>query len=80
LNELRRMTGAIIDLNVVPGASRPFERVNWTICHRNAEVRDFVVHRLNSWRQQTQLACEIAYDDAVFLQEQRDSFQFSFLY
>ncbi len=74
LNELRRMTGAIIDLNIVQGTRRPFERVNWTISHRNAEIRDFVVRRLNYWMQQTQIACDMAHDDAVFLQEQRNEF------
>jgi len=72
LNELRRMTGAIIDLNVVQGTRRPFERVNWTISHRNTDVRDFVVRRLNYWMQQTQIACDMAYDDGVFLQEQHE--------
>jgi hypothetical protein len=70
------MTGAIIDLNVVQGTRRPFERVNWTISHRNTEVRDFVVRRLNYWMQQTQLACDMAYDDAVFVQEQRNYYLF----
>jgi len=70
LNELRRMTSAIIDLNVVQGTRRPFERVNWTISHPNTEVRDFVVRRLNYWMQQTQITCDMAYDDSVFLQEQ----------
>ena len=74
LNELRQMTSAIIDLNVVQGTRCSFERVNWTISHRNAEVRDFVARRLNYWMQQTQIACDMAYDDAVFLQEQRISF------
>jgi hypothetical protein len=80
LNELRRLTSAIIDLNVVPGTSRPFERVIWTISHRNTEVRDFVVRRLNYWMQQTQIACDMAYDDAIFLQEQRNSLQYSVLF
>jgi len=66
------MTGAIIDLNIVQGTRCSFERVNWTISHRNTEVRDFVVRRLNHWTQQTQIACDMAYDDAVFLQEQRE--------
>jgi len=72
------MTGAIIDLNVVQGTRRPFERVNWTVSHRNIEIRDFVVRRLNYWKEQTQIACDIAYDDAVFLQEQCDHIQLSF--
>ncbi len=80
LNELRRITGAIIDLNVVQGTRRPFERVNWTVSHRNIEIRDFVVRRLNYWKEQTQIACDIAYDDAVFLQEQCDHIQLYFLF
>ena len=72
------MTGAIIDLNVVQGTRRLFERVNWTVSHRNIEVRDFVVRRLNYWMEQTQIACDIAYDDAIFLQEQRNHIQLSF--
>ncbi|CAF1201704.1 unnamed protein product [Rotaria sordida] len=72
LNELRRMTGAIIDLNIVQDTKHPFERVNWTISHRNTEIRDFVVRRLNYWMQQTQIACDMAYDDAIFLQEKHE--------
>jgi len=66
------MTGAIIDLNVIHDTRRPFERVIWTISHPNTDVRDFVVRRLNYWMQQTQIACDMAHDDAVFLQEQRN--------
>lgn len=73
------MTGAIIDLNIVQGTTRPFERVNWTISHRNTEIRDFVVRRLNYWMQQTQIACDMAYDDAIFLQKQRNYFLFYLL-
>ncbi len=73
------MTGAIIDLNVVQGTRRSFERVNWTISHRNTEIRDFVVRRLNYWMQQTQIVCNMAYDDAVFIQEQRNYYLFLFL-
>ncbi len=73
LNELRRVTGAIIDLNVIPGSRHPFQRVNWTISHQNTDIRDFVVRRLNYWMQQTQIACDMAYDDAVFLQDQRNN-------
>ncbi|CAF4479401.1 unnamed protein product, partial [Rotaria sp. Silwood2] len=69
LNELRRMTCAIIDLTVVQDTKRLFERVNWTISHHNRDVRDFVVRRLNYWMQQTQITCDMAYDDAIFLQE-----------
>jgi hypothetical protein len=29
--------------------------------------------------QQTQIACDMAYDDAIFLQEQRNNFNFSIL-
>ncbi|CAF3702500.1 unnamed protein product [Rotaria sp. Silwood1] len=72
LNELRRMTGAIIDLNIVQNTKYSFERVNWTILHRNTEIRDFVVRRLNYWMQQTQINCDIAYDDAIFLQEKHE--------
>lgn len=60
------MTGAIIDLNVIQGTSSLFERVNWTISHRNTEVRDFIARRLDYWMQQTQIACDMAYDDALF--------------
>lgn len=70
------MTGAIIDLHVIPGTQCPFERVDWTISHPNRDVRDFVVRRLNYWMQQTQLASDMAYEDAVFLQEQRKSLTF----
>jgi hypothetical protein len=70
------MTGAIIDLNVVQGTNRPFERVNWTISHRNTEVRDFVARRLNYWMQLTQIACDMAHDDTVFLREQRNHSSF----
>ncbi|CAF0820448.1 unnamed protein product [Adineta steineri] len=72
LNDLRHMTNAIIDLSVVQGTRCAFERVNWTISHRNTEVCAFVVRRLNYWAQQTQIACDMSYDDAVFLQEQRE--------
>ncbi|CAF4138818.1 unnamed protein product, partial [Rotaria magnacalcarata] len=72
LNELRRMTGAIIDLNVVQNTNRPFERVNWTIFHCNTEVRDFIIRRLNHWSQQTQILCDMAYADMVFLQEKQN--------
>ncbi|CAF4763072.1 unnamed protein product, partial [Rotaria magnacalcarata] len=63
------MTGAIIDLNVVQNTNRPFERVNWTIFHCNTEVRGFIIRRLNHWSQQTQILCDMAYADMVFLQE-----------
>ncbi len=53
--------------------------MNWTISHRNTEVRDFVVRRLNYWTEQTQIACDMAYDDAVFLQEQRNDLEFACL-
>ncbi|CAF0879542.1 unnamed protein product [Adineta steineri] len=72
LNDLRHMTNAIIDLSVIQGTRCAFERVNWTISHRNTEVSAFVVRRLNYWAQQTQIACDMSYDDAVFLQEQRE--------
>ncbi|CAF0984286.1 unnamed protein product [Adineta ricciae] len=70
LNELRCVTGAIIDLNVVQGTSRPFERVNWSVSHDNSEVRDFVSRRLKHWMQQTQLTCDMASEDTIFLLEQ----------
>lgn len=63
------MTGAIIDLNIVPGTRRPFERVNWTISHHQSKVREFVVRRLNYWMQQTQMACDMIYEDGLFLDE-----------
>lgn len=69
MNELRRMTGAIIDLNILPGTRHSFERVNWTITHHNNDVRDFVVRRLNYWMQQTQLACDMIHEDELFLKE-----------
>lgn len=69
MNELRRMTGAIIDLNILPGTRHPFERVNWIITHNNNEVRDFVVRRVNYWMQQTQLACDMIYEDELFVKE-----------
>ncbi|UJR15229.1 hypothetical protein I4U23_002185 [Adineta vaga] len=75
LNELRYMTSAIIDLNIVQGTNRPFERVNWTISHHNSEVRDFVSRRLKYWMEQTQLTCDMANDDAIFLQEQHSEKQ-----
>ena len=73
LNELRHMTGAIIDLHVIQGTRCSFERVDWTISHPSRDVRDFVLRRLNHWMQQTQLACDMTYDDAMFLEEQRQS-------
>ena len=69
MNELRHMTGAIIDLNILSGTRQPFERVNWIITHNNNEVRDFVVRRLNYWMQQTQLACDMIYEDELFMKE-----------
>lgn len=70
MNELRHTTGAIIDLHIVQGTCRPFERVNWTISHRNHGIRDFVLRRLNYWMQQTQIACHMAYEDGLFVREQ----------
>lgn len=70
MNELRRTTGAIIDLNVLPDVKYSFGRVNWTISHNDKEVRHFVVRRLKYWMQQTQILCDMAHADAIFLQEQ----------
>lgn len=69
LNELRQMTGAIIDLHVVPGTRKPFERVDWTVSHRNSEICDFVLRRLNYWMQETQLICDMAYEDELFTEK-----------
>ena len=63
------MTGAIIDLHVVPGTRRPFERVDWTVSHRNPDVCDFVLRRLNYWMQETQLICDMTYEDTLFLKK-----------
>ena len=73
MNELRSMTGAIIDLNVVQDTRRPFERVNWAVSHRDMDVCGFVARRLNYWMQQTQIVLDIAQEDAAFLQMQRTS-------
>lgn len=70
------MTGAIIDLNVVQDTKCPFERVNWTISHRNTEIRDFVARRLRYWMQQTQIICDMTCADSIFLREKRKYFSF----
>ena len=70
LNELRRMTGALIDLQ---DRHCTFERVDWTIAHCRRDVRDFVARRLHYWMQQTQIVCDTVHEDAVFVQEQRNA-------
>ena len=70
MNDLRRMTGALIDLQ---DRRCTFERVDWTIAHCRRDVRDFVARRLHYWMQQTQIVCDTVHEDAVFVHEQRNA-------
>jgi len=67
LNELRYRTGAIIDLQILQGTFQSFESVQWRITHPNRSICDFVCRRLNTWRQLTQLFCDMAHEDYLFL-------------
>lgn len=68
LNELRQFTSCIIDLQT-QGTKDPFEKVTWTISHYDAAVRAFVVKRLQSWAQTTQIAVQMYQEDIAFRQQ-----------
>lgn len=68
LNELRQFTSCIIDLQT-QGTKDPFEKVTWTISHYDASVRAFVVKRLQSWAQTTQIAAQMYKEDIAFRQQ-----------
>lgn len=67
LNELRYRTGAIIDLEILQGTFQSFESVQWRVTHPNRSICDFVRRRLNTWMQLTQIFCDMAHEDYLFL-------------
>ncbi|CAF1262302.1 unnamed protein product [Rotaria sp. Silwood1] len=67
LNDLRQFTSCIIDLQT-HGTKDPFEKVTWVISHYDETVRAFVVKRIQSWAQTTQITAHMHTEDIAFHQ------------